>query len=170
MIVETFPVGGDVFETLISPYILFYDPDGEVESLKLSYLNEPVTKVSWVKQVNGYWKYSLNWGELEPGKSYEYDITLTDNKGSQTLKSISFITKESGPVVPVRLTSKFIFDDRYINIRGIAPKGSVLDIEASSDLKIWSRRFSVLAPDGRYQFNFDTLSRQKEYFRVKIVE
>ena len=162
VIVEVFPKEGSVVDVSTDPYIVFYDPDGEVD--KLYYHGSNRAKRTWVKQQNGYWRHTAEWWKLKPNKSYSIEVKVVDNDGAETKQTINFKTSQK------ILTSIVLLDSGYIEIKGIAPKDSVVDVEVSTDLNQWSKMFSLPTPRGDFQLNFDSSSENKEYFRVKIVE
>lgn len=91
VIVETYPKKDSTVNTNADGHIIFYDPDGEIETLY--YGDKIINKDSWVKLDSGYWKYTISWNELSPDTSYKVIWSLIDNEGSEVVETIYFKTK-----------------------------------------------------------------------------
>jgi hypothetical protein len=171
VIVETYPTDDSVVDPYITAYVVFYDPDGEIKSL--SFDGSIIEKDRWTKQENGYWKFTEDWSPLnysplyEPNSDWYFDVVVVDNGGSVTSRRIEFRTKASAPV---RITSTVLLGSGYIKITGKAPRDSVVAIETSIDLTQWQKIFSIPTPTGQFYINFDTSSKEKEYYRVRLDE
>ncbi len=73
-------------------------------------------------------------------------------------------------ISPVRINNLELLKSGYLKITGEAPKGSNVTIESTTDLRQWKNIFSVPATTGQFNLNFDTSSKGKEYFRIRLEE
>ncbi|MDC0316878.1 zinc-dependent metalloprotease, partial [Verrucomicrobia bacterium] len=159
VIVEVFPKEGSVVDVETDPYVVFYDPDGEIEKLYIS--NILVRKEKWVKLQNGQWRGGLDWVKLK-NQSYSYEVKLVDNDGAETKQTINFKTiQENKPPVIVKTFPEegsvvSEFTDPYVVFYD--PDGEIKSLSFNG-VSINKNQWAKLEGNGYWKFIARTIKR-----------